>query len=199
MKQQIIKTMLASVLIACTTGVAQAQDNCNAAISAIMNRTSVRSYENRPLSADTLEVLLRAGMAAPSAVNRQPWELLVLTDDEAKQKAVRGLGGNDFVQTASVVIIPCVNMQRVFNGDTYNWMADLSAVSENILVAATSLGLGGCWVGGWPNESRVGGLRREFTLPDHIIPASVLPIGYPVAEPQPKDKWQPAKLHFNEW
>ena len=101
----------------------QAQASINETLRSILNRASVRSYQDRVVSADTLELLLKAGMAAPSCVNRQPWELLVLTDEESKEKAVRGLGGNGFVSTAPVVIIPCVNLQRVFNGDTYNWMA----------------------------------------------------------------------------
>ena len=171
----------------------------NTTLSAILSRASVRRYQDTPLSSQQVELLLRAGMAAPSCVNRQPWELLVITDAEAKEKVVRGLGSNDFVHSAPLVIIPCVNMQQVFNGDTYNWMADLSAVSENILLAAHSMGLGGCWVGGWPNEGRVGGLRREFNLPDHIIPVSILPIGYPAEQPAPKDKWKPEKVHYNSY
>lgn len=76
-------------------------------------------------------------------------------------------------------------------------MADLSAVSENILLAARSLGLGSVWVGGWPNEDRIQGLAREFWLPEHIVPVSVLPIGYPAEQPVPKDKWAPEKVHWN--
>lgn len=171
----------------------------NSTLSSILQRASVRSFTDKPVGNQQIELLLHAGMAAPSCVNRQPWELLVLTDKEAKEKVVRGLGGNDFVKTAPVVIIPCVNMLKVFNGDTYNWMADLSAVSENILIAAQSLGLGGCWVGGWPNEERVAGLRHEFKLPNHIIPVSILPIGYPAGTVSPKDKWKQEKVHWNQF
>lgn len=171
----------------------------NSTPSSILHRASIRSFTGKPVGNQQIELLLRAGMAAPSCVNRQPWELLVLTDKETKERLVRGLGGNDFVKTAPVVIIPCVNLLKVFNGDTYNWMADLSAVSENILIAAQSLGLGGCWVGGWPNEERVAGLRHEFKLPNHIIPISILPIGYPAGNVSPKDKWKQEKVHWNQF
>ena len=194
--KKIIVLVIACLLCSCQD---KAQTGINETLESILGRTAIRSYQDRAVSADTLELLLRAGMAAPSCVNLQPWEILVLTDKETKEKAVRGMGCNEFVSTAPVVIIPCVNMHKIFDGDTYNWMADLSAVSENILVAAKSLGLGGCWVGGWPNEERVGGLRREFNLPEHIIPVSVLPIGYPAEHPAPKDKWKPEKVHYNVW
>lgn len=194
--KQIITLLTVCLLISCQE---KGQTGTNETLHSIMNRTAIRSYQNQTISADTIELLLRAGMAAPSCVNLQPWELLVLTDKESREKVVRGLGCNDFVSAAPVVIIPCANMQKIFDGDTYNWMADLSAVSENILVAAQGLGLGGCWVGGWPNDSRVSGLRREFGLPEHIIPVSILPIGYPAEHPEPKDKWKPEKVHYNKW
>ena len=167
------------------------------ALETIFSRTSIRAYEQREVEPEKIELLLKAGMAAPSCVNLQPWEFLVLTTPEAREKVVRGLGGNDFVATAPVVIIPCANLQKTFEGDTGNWMADLSAVSENILLAARSLGLGSVWVGGWPNEDRIQGLAREFGLPEHIIPVSILPIGYPAEQPAPKDKWAPEKVHWN--
>lgn len=166
-------------------------------LDTIFSRTSIRAYEQREVEPEKIELLLKAGMAAPSCVNLQPWEFLVLTTPEAREKVVRGLGGNDFVATAPVVIIPCANLQKTFEGDTGNWMADLSAVSENILLAARSLGLGSVWVGGWPNEDRIQGLAREFGLPEHIIPVSILPIGYPAEQPVPKDKWAPEKVHWN--
>ena len=168
-------------------------------LEAIFTRTSIRAYEDREVEPEKIELLLKAGMAAPSCVNLQPWEFLVLTTPQAREKVVRGLGCNEFAATAPLVIIPCVNLQKTFDGDTGNWMADLSAASENILLAARSLGLGGVWIGGWPNESRTGGLAREFNLPDHVVPVSILPIGYPAEQPAPKDKWAPGKVHWNAY
>ena len=197
--KQLFALLFAVCLLLPSCTPAGRQGQADDTVSTILTRTSIRAFEDRAVDAQTVELLLKAGMAAPSCVNLQPWEFLVLTTPEAREKVVRGLGCNEFAAMASVIIIPCANLQKTFEGDTGNWMADLSAATENILLAAHSLGLGGVWIGGWPNEGRMAGLAREFNLPEHIVPVSILPIGYPAESPAPKDKWVPEKVHWEAY
>jgi len=76
---------------------------------------------------------------------------------------------------------------------------DCSAASENILLAAESLGLGGCWIGIFPVPERVKAVRKVLDLPDNIVPLNVISLGYPSGNPQPKNKWTPERLHWNKW
>jgi hypothetical protein len=79
------------------------------------------------------------------------------------------------------------------------WMIDCAAATENILLAAHSLGLGACWLGLYPREGRVAGMRKLLQLPAHIIPLAVVSLGYP-AEIKPKeDRYDQSRVHVNKW
>lgn len=79
------------------------------------------------------------------------------------------------------------------------WVQDASAATENLLLAAQSLGLGAVWSGVYPMEERVKEVQKILQLPKAIIPLNVIPIGYPAENPLPKDKWKPENIHYNRW
>lgn len=162
-------------------------------LESIMTRTSIRQYQDRKVSCDTVEVLLRAGMAAPTAVNKQPWHFVVVTNRDL----LENLGGRS--KDAPLAIVVCGDTNNMLEGGGRDyWIQDCSAATENILLAAHALGLGAVWQGGYPSERRVEDIRKVLQLPENFIPLSTIAIGYPNEAPAPKDKWNPEKVTFKK-
>lgn len=169
------------------------------ALENIMTRASVRQFTDRAVSRDTLETIVKAGMAAPTAMNKQPWEFVVVTD-RAMLDSIEAVHPYSNLKTATAAIIVCGNMQKAIEGEGQAyWIQDCSAATENVLLAAHALGLGAVWCGVYPMQERVAPLKEALGLPSYIIPLNVVAMGYPAADPQPKDKWNPEALHFNKW
>lgn len=173
-------------------------DNMNNAVETIMTRTSIRSFSDRAVSADTIEMLLRAGMAAPTAVNLQPWHFVVV-NDRAKLDELGGNGRQSKMwQESTLAIAVCGNMNKAMEGPGRDfWIQDCSAATENILLAAHALGLGAVWTGCYPIEERVSNVSQILGLPENIIPLCVIVMGYPNEQPAPKDKWKPENVSYN--
>lgn len=172
-------------------------DAAQAVIGNIMTRTSVRQYNDRPISADTLETLLKAGMAAPTAVNKQPWAFVVTTGRDALDSLATL---QPRLQTAAAAITVCGDMTRAIEGEGRDfWVQDCSAATENILLAAHALGLGAVWTGVYPIAERVDDVSRALALPDSVVPMCIIAVGYPIGDQEPKDKWDPSKVHYQRW
>lgn len=172
-------------------------DAAQAVIGNIMTRTSVRQYTDRQISADTLETLLKAGMAAPTAVNKQPWAFVVTTGRDALDSLATL---QPRLKTAAAAITVCGDMTRAIEGEGRDfWVQDCSAATENILLAAHALGLGAVWTGVYPIAERVDKVSRALALPDSVVPMCIIAVGYPVADQEPKDKWDPSKVHYQRW
>lgn len=168
------------------------------AIETIMTRTSVRSFTGKAVSADTIELLLRAGMAAPTAVNLQPWHF-VAVNDRAKLDELAGNGRQSkMLQEAPLAIVVCGDMEKAMEGPGHDfWIQDCSAATENILLAAHALGLGAVWTGCHPIEERVAMVRQVLNMPENLVPLCVIVMGYPNEQPAPKDKWKPENVTYN--
>ena len=173
-------------------------DDKSDAIETIMTRTSIRSFTDRAVAADTIEILLRAGMAAPTAVNLQPWHFVVVTD-RAKLDELGGNGRQSKMwQESPLVIVVCGNLEKALEGPGQAfWVQDCSAATENILLAAHALGLGAVWTGCYPIEERVAMVSEVLGLPEHIVPLCAIVMGYPNESPEPKDKWKPENVSYN--
>lgn len=172
-------------------------DAAQTVIGNIMTRTSVRQYTDRQISADTLETLLKAGMAAPTAVNKQPWAFVVTTGRDALDSLATL---QPRLKTAAAAITVCGDMTRAIEGEGRDfWVQDCSAATENILLAAHALGLGAVWTGVYPIAERVDDVSRTLALPDSVVPMCIIAVGYPLADQEPKDKWDPSKVHYQRW
>ena len=175
-----------------------AQAKCDNALDVIMTRTSVRQYTDQAISEGTIETLLRAGMAAPTAGNKQPWKFIVVTERASLDSLATG--NWRMAAHAQAAIIVCGDTENVFpaEGKDY-WVQDCSAATENILLAAHAVGLGAEWGGGYPIGKRVNNVRRLFGIPSQIVPMSIVMLGYPAGEHHPKDKYKPENIHYNKW
>ncbi len=136
-------------------------------------------------------------MSAPSAANQQPWCFVVVR----KQEVLDGIPAvhPDAAMTphASVVIAVCGDLTGLrFPG---YWVQDCSAATENVLPAAHEIGLGAVWMGVHPTEDCVEGIRQLVGLPEHVIPLSLIAVGYPAEFPPAADRFDASRVHDDRW
>lgn len=165
----------------------------------ILNRKSVRDFTDKKVSKENIEMILRCGMAAPSAMNKQPWEFLVI-DDREKLDKLGDMQYGGMLKKAPVCIIVCYNDENILPerlGDM--WVQDLSSATENMLLSIENLGLGGCWIGVYPSKERIKIITDLIEFPKGITPFSIIALGYPNSEFAVKDKFDGRKIHFNNF
>ncbi len=170
-----------------------AMEYLNPTLQTIAERRSVRSYTATPVSADTIDVLLRAAMSAPTAMDRRPWHFVVVTDRAALDTLAAALPYAKMLPQTAQAVVVCGD-----SSVSQSWMVDCSAATQNFLLAAQSLGLGAVWTGASDGE-RAEAVRRVLGLPDDILPLNVIPFGYSHDMGQAKDKYDSARIHFNGW
>ncbi len=179
---------------------ADGADASQATLECIMTRASVRSYTDQQVADSTIDKILHAGMAAPTAANQQPWQFVVVTQQALKDSITAAFQYTKMVEKCSFAVVVCGDMDNLFDGDVPDggfWVEDCSAASENMLLAAHALGVGGVWCGIYPLKDREEKLRAILNLPASLTPLNVMAFGYPSAPVAPKNKWNPAKVHYN--
>lgn len=195
-----VKIAFFSAKPSAAAGTAAVGDSTAVVLNNIMTRTSIRAYQDRPIEDEKLEKLLRAAMAAPSAGNKQPWNFVVVKDKNILRAISANLNTMKMAEKAPLAIIVCGDMTKTFPGEGLDyWVEDASAASENLLLAAHSMGLGAVWCGIYPLKERISFLKELLHLPENIVPLNVVPIGYPAEDPAPKDKWKPERIHYDTW
>ena len=167
------------------------------AMQAMLTRRSVRNFINQPVSPEDIEKMLRAGMQAPSASNRQPWRFVVVDQRDLLDNIPLFHPWSKMLLEATLAIVVCAEVPPDHKYEM--WVQDCAACSQNILLAAHALGLGGVWLGVHPREEHINGVRDLFDLPENIKPFSILALGHPVKLPEPVDRFDPTKIHSNKW
>ena len=197
MKRILFAAVCALALMACSkpsTGMK------NEVFDNIMTRVSVREFTGEKISDAQIDTLLRAAMAAPSAINKQPWAFIVVTDEALIARLGEALPYSRCSNHPACAIIPCGDLSKAIEGEMGAfWVNDVSAATENLLLAAHSMGLGAVWTGLHPDMKRAALVQEMLGLPEHIIPLCVVPVGVPAEQPAVKDKYRPENIHFNKW
>lgn len=170
--------------------------------STIFTRRSIRSFiKEKKVEQEKIDILLRAAQQAPSACNKQPWEFLVLNDE----KVIDSIAPIDkhyvLAAKAPLVIIVLGNEKTSYRGENgLAWYPqDLSASIQNILLQAAELGLGSVWIGTYPDEVRINGLKKHFNMPEYITPFAVIAIGYSEDKHKFVDRYDNSKVHYNKY
>ena len=165
-----------------------------AVLENIAERKSVRKYLNKSVEEDKIDAMVKAGMAAPSGMDRRPWEFVVVTDREALDPMAAKLPYAKMLTNAPLAIVVCGDTTR----SSY-WYLDCSAATQNVLLAAEALGLGAVWTAAYPYEDRIDVVRQNTGLPENIVPLCVIPIGYPDGPQKAKDKFDLQRVHRNKY
>lgn len=166
-------------------------------IDNIMSRASVRKYTDEAPTDSMVQVLLRAGMAAHSSGNKQPWRMIVIVDDEVRDSIGSVFHNMKAVASAPVAIAVCGVPGETFQGegDGY-WVADCAAMSQNITLAAHAMGLGSVTCAVYPRKDRVTKIRELLQLCDTLVPFAIIPVGYSKTATLPKQKWNESKISY---
>lgn len=165
-------------------------------IDLLFERHSVRQYKDEAVAPDDLELILRAGMSAPSAVNSQPWEFLVVQDRARLNECatIRKFWG--MLAQAPLAILVNANLEGYKGSSKDFFVQDCAAAAENMLLAATALGYGGVWLGIHPLTEPQEKLRALFHIPNEILPTVLLSIGRPLTPPEHRARVAPEKVHY---
>lgn len=204
--KKLLLTMATALLAlgACTTQSNEEKsqvktDNGQAAIENIMTRTSIRQFKAQPVEQDKVDILLKAAMAAPSALNLQPWHFIVINDKET----IALLSGKQ-PTNAPLMIAVCGDTDKTMLPDGSTklpdfWVEDVSAATENLLLAAHALGLGAVWTGVYPAMDRTAEVANVLNCPQNIVPLAVVRVGYPDESPEPKNKFKEENISYNKF
>ena len=170
----------------------------NEVLNCILTRRSIRSFDSsKKVSQQQLETILKAGMYAPSAMNKQSWEFVVINEKDVCEKLTMIHPHATYIKDSQCAILVCGDVEKSFAD---YWVQDCSACSENMLLAIHSLGLGAVWCGVYPNDKIYPEIAKMFNLPKNIVPMSLIVLGYPTKQPsQPTDRFDSGKIHYNKW
>ena len=170
-------------------------------LEVIFERKSVRNFKTDPVKKDDLETIVKAGMAAPTARDKRPWEFILIDDREILDKLADGLPYAKMAKQASAGIIVAGDLDKQNGGkDSPYWVMDCSAAIQNLLLAVEHLGLGAVWTAVYPNQDRIDAVKAVFPeMPENIMPLAFIPVGVPQGTDKPKDKYNPEQVRWNKW
>lgn len=164
-------------------------------VQTIFSRRSIRRYQDEPVSEIDIQTLLEAAMAAPSASNRKPWHFVLVDDRDVLDRLADAHPYAKMLYEAPLCVAVC--------GDTIAseryWVQDCSAATENLLLAATAMGLGAVWLGVHPNEDRIAAIREILGIPPEISPLNLISVGHPAEEKGARTQYDRARVHRGRW
>ncbi len=165
----------------------------------IFERRSHRAYSDKPVPEDVVTNILKAGMFAPSAMNSQPWEFLIMKDDEKRSKVSELVPYWSMLKNAPLGILVLANTIN-YKASTKDFIVqDCAASTQNILLAAQAQGLGGVWLGLYPIKARMQKISKIYNIPEHVLPFSITAMGYPYRELRPHRTFKEEKVHIDEY
>jgi nitroreductase len=173
--------------------------NIETALAPILGRRSIRVYEDREVPGELVDALLRAAMAAPSAVARDPWRFVVLRSKAVRADMARGLPNGGMLASAGVGFAICGELEAAHDRQLSYLLQDCSAAIENMLLAAHALGLGAVWLGVHPREARIAHVRGVLALPASVLPISCIAVGFPAERKPARTRYDSAWVHYDRW
>mgnify|MGYP000683356815 CR=1 FL=1 len=162
-----------------------------------MQRKSIRRYKDEEVELSLVKTLLRSAMQAPSAINQQPWEFMVIRNRATLEALSNVSNGAWPLREAPIGII---TMMRETGRKNDMRPQDMGACMENLLLEATHQGLGGVWIGAYPLEDRMDKIREIADLPSHLTPFSMVAIGYPAEgeDTTVKERFDESRIHYKD-
>jgi nitroreductase len=165
----------------------------------IFERRSIRVYSPGEVDEATVQKLLAAAMAAPSAAGKNPWHFVVVRNRRTLLRMASALPHGQMLATATLGIVVGGDLEVVHDNQLSYLLQDCSAAIENLLLAAHILGLGACWLGVHPRAERIKGIRELLSVPASVMPVACISVGHPGESKEPHASFNPNCLHFETW
>lgn len=167
-------------------------------LDAILSRRSIRSFLEKPVEKEKIITCLEAAMAAPTAANSQPWEFVVVSEEETLKRFRDKFMFAKY--NAPCAIVVCSNKKLAFKGPGHEmWVQDCSAATQNILLAARDLGLGSVWIGVYPIENHIKTLKVLCNMPEEVTPLNIIYVGYPSQEKPPRTRYNEKRVYWEQY
>lgn len=144
----------------------------------ITHRRSIRSYDGKEVEMEKIDYILDAFRKAPSAKNLQPWKLILVKEKNKKADLSIACNNQSFIAEAPLIIAVCANEEESYaamGGYMNSFPIDIAIALEHLMLAATEMGLGTCWIGAF-KENLVKGI---LGVPENIRVVALTPVGYP--------------------
>ncbi len=164
---------------------------------AIIDRRSIRKYINKAVPAEMVDEFLKAAMYAPTARNYRPWQFIVVDERRALDDLSELHPYAKMMKEATLAILVCGDLS--IEKEIGYLAVNCSAATQNILLSAYDQGLGSVWLGVFPREVRMEEIQKYFSLPKHVVPISLIAIGWPAEEKPRPDRFETEKVHYNGW
>ncbi len=170
-------------------------------VEGILNRRSIRKFTDRHITDDELHTILRAAMTGPTCANKRDWSFLVVRDKAMLDKMADANGRPaEPLRHCDVGILILGDLDRAFPPAKDYWVIDGAIAGQNMILAAEGLGIGSVWLGTWPQMDRVENQKVLFSLPDSVIPHSVIAFGYPAEDKNDEHPdYEESQVHFEKW
>ncbi len=173
--------------------------NIDQALGFIFGRRSIRLYASTAVSEASVQKLLQAAMAAPSAAAKDPWRFVVIRNRRTLADIAAALPNGQMLADAALGIAVCGDLQAAHDQQLSYLLQDCSAAIENLLLCAHVLGLGACWLGVHPREQRMNALRQILSLPPGVLPVACVAIGFPAETKEARTRFNRGYVHFDRW
>lgn len=164
---------------------------------ALLNRRSIRKYKNQNINKEDIDKILKAAMYAPSAMNKQAWQFVVIDNKKTLLEIFEIIPHAEMLKQSAAAILVCAD-SSIENNDIYS-LQNCSAVTQNILLSAYGLEIGSCWISVYGSEETVKKIKTLFKIPSNIIPISLVSLGYPDEEVKAEERFKEEKIHYNKW
>jgi len=164
----------------------------------IYARRSIRKYQEKPVEREKIELLLKAAMAAPSAMNIKPWEFVVVTKPETMDEIRSALMFGKFNAPAAIAVCGNTSFFKHPMAERF-WVQDCSAATQNILLSAVGLGLGTVWLGVHPIHVFQKRISKILSLPKHVSPLNVIYVGYPEKNKDARTQYDAKRVHWESY
>ena len=167
------------------------------AMEALLTRRSIRKYKQGEVPDSVVKDVLTAAMSAPSAGNQQAWQFIVVRDRHTLTKLTEIHPSAQMLKEAPMAIVLCGDLSM----EKYKgfWVQDCSAAMENLLLAIHASGFSSVWLGVYPRQERIEGLRKLFGLPEHVVPLAIAPVGVPGEQKVKENRYIESKIHRDKW
>ncbi len=164
----------------------------------IFSRRSIRKYKEEPVEQEKIDKMLRAAMYAPSAGNEKPWHFIVIKDREIMTAITKFHPHTHMLKEAPLAIIACADIKNIKYDGAF-WIQDIAASVQTLMLEAEHLGIGTCWCGVYPKKELVDNLAKLLSLPENIIPAAIVAVGYPAEQREVRDRYSAQRVHYDKW